>query len=417
MRRAGALLALLAAARAAPLGDLVSLTCANATCALIAANPGGAPATVPLRLAFFGPSVVRWWLAVDGNFSDTGAASDVIVAAPAPVALAQRDAGAYFEVTAAAAPGVAVRLQKAPLLLSIYVGGALVVQEAAPLAFNATHAWQTLARDAAPFAAGLAAEYYFGGGMQNGRFSHRDERIEIAVGYDWDDGGHPNPVPFFVSSAGYAVLRNTWSAGEYTFGAPVVTVHAEPTRLDAFILLAGSGGIKALLGLYTNLTGPPFMPPIYALGLGDSDCYHNSRHGNSTQVAVAVAKLYREYDMPGGWMLPNDGYGCGYGEGPAVFPTNLTDLTSVVAQLHELGFYAGLWTSTGMPNIAGEVGVAGTRVCKTDVGWIGDGCTFLTHRAAPTRARNCNPNDPTPNPLPVAHPTTPHRQTSLRSTA
>ena len=286
MRRAGALLALFAAARAAPLGDLVSLTCANATCALIAANPGGAPATVPLRLAFFGPSVVRWWLAVDGNFSDTGAASDVIVAAPAPVALAQRDAGAYFEVTAAAAPGVAVRLQKAPLLLSIYVGGALVVQEAAPLAFNATHSWQTLARDAAPFAAGLAAEYFFGGGMQNGRFSHRDERLEIAVGYDWDDGGHPNPVPFFISSAGFAVLRNTWAAGEYTFTTPVVTAHAEPTRLDAFILLAGSGGIKALLGLYTNLTGPPFMPPMYALGLGDSDCCaFNAHHAAPARCA------------------------------------------------------------------------------------------------------------------------------------
>jgi len=80
--------------------------------------------------------------------------------------------------------------------------------------------------------------------------------------------------------------------------------------------------------------------------------------------------------MPVGWMLPNDGYGCGYGEGAAVFPHNLTDLTSVVAQLHARGLYAGLWTSTGMPYIANEVGVAGTRVCKTDVGWIGAGYKY-----------------------------------------
>jgi hypothetical protein len=26
--------------------------------------------------------------------------------------------------------------------------------------------------------------------------------------------------------------------------------------------------------------------------LGDSDCYHNDRHGNSTQTAIAVADLY-----------------------------------------------------------------------------------------------------------------------------
>ena len=58
------------------------------------------------------------------------------------------------------------------------------------------------------------------------------------------------------------------------------------------------------------------------------------------------------------------------------FPHNLTDLTYVVAELHKLGFYTGLWTSTGMPNIQGEVGVAGTRICKTDVGWIGSGYKF-----------------------------------------
>ena len=38
--------------------------------------------------------------------------------------------------------------------------------------------------------------------------------------------------------------------------------------------------------------------------------------------------------------------------------------------------YTGLWTSTGMPNIKAEVGTAGTRVCKTDVGWIGAGYKY-----------------------------------------
>jgi alpha-glucosidase (family GH31 glycosyl hydrolase) len=88
--------------------------------------------------------------------------------------------------------------------------------------------------------------------------------------------------------------------------SPVVTAHNESNRLDAFILLAGSsnssggGGIKELLGLYTALTGPPFMPPLYGLFLGDSDCYHNSRHGNSTDVAIAIADLYQQHDMPVG---------------------------------------------------------------------------------------------------------------------
>ena len=102
----------------------------------------------------------------------------------------------------------------------------------------------------------------------------------------------------------------------------VTTVHNESRRYDGFIVLSsssmtstvttGGGSIKGLLGGYTYLTGAPFLPPIYGMFLGDSDCYHNARHGNSTQVAVEVARLYEENDMPRGWMLPNDGYGCGY---------------------------------------------------------------------------------------------------------
>lgn len=30
--------------------------------------------------------------------------------------------------------------------------------------------------------------------------------------------------------------------------------------------------------------------------------------------------MYREMDMPGGWFLVNDGYGCGYGHSPFLFP-------------------------------------------------------------------------------------------------
>jgi hypothetical protein len=335
---------------------------------------------VPLRLVFFAPTVVRYWLAVDGNFSDDGCGADVIVGQPQNVVVALRDAGTYWEVTqqasaasaasAAAAPSVVAQLQKSPCLLTVLVDGHAVVQETAPLAWDDAlgTSTQTLARDAAPFAAGLSAEYFFGGGMQNGRWSHRDQTILIGVDYNWDDGGHPNSVPFYVSSAGYGVFRNTWAPGQYTFASPVVAVHNESTRFDAFIVLAAPGDAKSLLGLYTMLTGPPFLPPMYGMFLGDSDCYHNGRHGNSSQVAIAVAELYNKFDMPHGWMLINDGYGCGYGEGPSVFPSNLTDLTYIVAELHAQGMYTGLWTSTGMPDIQGEVGTAGTRICKTDVG-------------------------------------------------
>ena len=67
-----------------------------------------------------------------------------------------------------------------------------------------------------PLARG-AREQFYGAGMQNGRgnTTHRDKTVEVAVDYNWDDGGHPNSVPFYLSSAGYGVFRNTFAPGTY----------------------------------------------------------------------------------------------------------------------------------------------------------------------------------------------------------
>ena len=69
--------------------------------------------------------------------------------------------------------------------------------------------------------------------------------------------------------------------------------------------------------------------------------------------------------MPGGWILPNDGYGCGY-----------ANLPEVVRGLDRYGFKTGLWTENGVDKIAWEVGTAGTRVQKLDVAWTGKGYQF-----------------------------------------
>ena len=304
------LLSPIAHAQQRSLGALQSLSCGS-VCNLTVSVAGGGGATVPLQLSFWGPSIVRWWLAVDGNFSDTGAASDVIVTPSQAITISAVETQDYYELQQTPPASVFVRVGKAPVLLTIFVDGKAVVTEQAPLTWNGTSSWETLSRDGAS-GSNLTVEHFFGGGMQNGRFAHRDQTIGIGVDYDWDEGGHPNSAPWYVSTAGYGVLRNTWAPGAYSFASPVVTVHNESTRFDAFFLLAGAGpdSIKTLLGMYANLTGPPFLPPIYGLFLGDSDCYHNSRHGNSTQVALAVARQYKENDIPGGWLLVNDGYGC-----------------------------------------------------------------------------------------------------------
>lgn len=54
-----------------------------------------------------------------------------------------------------------------------------------------------------------ADEFFYGGGMQQGRFSHGGKDLDISV-TGWDDGQASNPVPFYMSSTGYGVYRNTF---------------------------------------------------------------------------------------------------------------------------------------------------------------------------------------------------------------
>ena len=300
-----------------------------------------------------------------------------------------QDKGSYFEISpklpadhAEAAAGMAtLRATKTPALtFSMYsASGALLWKEAAPLTWNTTTTVQSLEAGTSP-----ADAHYFGGGMQNGRFSHKGEKIVISKSFNWAPGkdlsGHGGgSVPFYLSNAGFGSFRNTWASGTYDFTSAegVVALSHNESRFDGYFF---AGDFAEVLDSFTQLVGRPFMVPIYGLGLGDSDCYHDVRHGNSTRVVVAIADKYRSENMPGAWFLVNDGYGCGYGETPymypngtKIFPHDFTDLDYVVSELDKRGFYTGLWSSTGLPDIEREVKGAGTRIAKTDVGWIGNG--------------------------------------------
>jgi len=108
--------------------------------------------------------------------------------------------------------------------------------------------------------------------------------------------------------------------------------------------------------------------------MGDANCYNRGANlsknstgykGTTPDVISLIADEYIKYDMPRGWILPNDGYGCGY-----------TKLDSVVIELRKRGFHTGLWTENGVERIAKEVGEYGTRLCKLDVAWVGRGYKF-----------------------------------------
>lgn len=221
-------------------------------------------------------------------------------------------------------------------------------------------------------------ECIVGGGQQNGYFSHKGTRILIEADGNWNEGGKPNPSPFYMSNRGYGVLRNTFSQGTYDFtGNDSITLTHNERRLDAYYLVGDS--FNRVIDLYTQFTGRPNFVPIWALELGEADAYMTrdketrepakNPDGGLIEITPHVisrlAEQYRKHDMPGGWILPNDGYGCGY-----------VELDRVVRSLHDLGFYTGLWTENGLEKTRYEVGTAGTRLQKLDVAWTGPAYQF-----------------------------------------
>jgi alpha-glucosidase len=314
-----------------------------------------------VKINFYRDDIYRIQMSYNGEFTNP-AGNDIVVNLPKGVVKVKySDLGDYYLLNT---NKVALRAYKNPLRFAMYKSdnSSLVWEEVQGLTYG-QETVQYLTRG--------EKEYFFGGGMQNGRFSHRDKTIKLRIDWDWEDGGNPNPAPFFMSTNGYAALRNTYSPGEYSFNDTVKLQHSEP-GFDC-IYFAGET-LKNLLDEYTLVSGRPFLPPRWALSMGDANCYNRGASksknssgykGTTPDVIPLIAEQYIANRMPRGWILPNDGYGCGY-----------TKLDSVVKELGKRGFHTGLWTENGVDKIAREVGEYGSRLCKLDVAWIGNGYKF-----------------------------------------
>ncbi|PYC79466.1 glycoside hydrolase [Streptomyces tateyamensis] len=313
--------------------------------------------TAAARIDFTGEDVFRLQLAPDGTFTDP-AGREMVRNPPATVkSTTARDAGDYYAI---ASRDLTLRAYKNPLRFALYRADnrTLVWQETQGLTWTEDAVQQTLARS--------AQEQFYGAGEQNGSFSHRDRTVHVANNFNWNEGGYNNSQPFYLSSNGYGVFRNTFAPGVYSFGDPVRT-SAQERRFDGYFMTSpDKPDLRSVIGQYTDLVGKPFMPPVYGLEPGDSDCYlHNANRGERhTTDALAVADGYTSHQTPLGWMLVNDGYGCGY-----------ENLQQTGQGLRDHHAQLGLWTSTGLPNQGEEV-KAGVRVRKLDVGWVGPGYQF-----------------------------------------
>ena len=289
---------------------------------------------------------------------------------------------------------------------------------------------------------------YYGGGIQNGRYRHTGKTIAIENQNSWTDGGVCSPAPWFWCTDGYGILWHTFAKGSYRFGEEVVLQHDTP-YLDIFLLLADdplqypsvleqipgaemrgfpepSGKVllelpARMLKLYYQLTGAPVLLPKFGFYEGHLNAYNRDywketdeggipfedgkRYvesqkdnggireslngelpGNYPFSARAVIDRYEAADMPLGWILPNDGYGAGYGQ-TATLAGNVQNLKEFGDYARSKGVEIGLWTQSDLHpidtlpallqrDIVAEVRDAGVRVLKTDVAWVGWGYSF-----------------------------------------
>lgn len=266
-------------------------------------------------------------------------------------------------------------------------------------------------------------EYFYGGGMQNGRFSHKGKAIQIVNTNNWVDGGVASPTPFYWSTKGYGIMWHTFKSGRYDFGSQkadeVQLVHEE-SYLDLFFMV-GETAVD-LLNCFYQLTGNPVLLPKFGFYQGHLNAYNrdywkesekegegilfedgkrytesqkdndgireslNGEKENYQFSARAVIDRYNAYDMPLGWLLPNDGYGAGYGQ-TETLDGNIQNLRDLGEYARRNGVEIGLWTQSDLHpkegvepllqrDIVKEVSNAGVRVLKTDVAWVGAGYSF-----------------------------------------
>ncbi|WP_225047740.1 TIM-barrel domain-containing protein [Lacticaseibacillus kribbianus] len=102
--------------------------------------------------------------------------------------------------------------------------------------------------------------------------------------------------------------------------------------------------------------------------------------------ARAVLDRYLDNGFPLGWLLPNDGYGAGYGQTDSL-AGDLQNLAAFADYARGRGVTTGLWTQANLTpkdpaapqkgdrDFARELDV-GVRAIKTDVAWVGEGYTF-----------------------------------------
>ena len=294
-------LVLAAPVQAAPLAKVKSATQGATENVVEVTFQGGDGADVKGRITFLEEGVFRYNVDPTGTFDEyavpTNSSHTAHIQAQPD---SDKDAYSHPKATVETSGGsiliksgkTTITLDKETAKMKVSVGDREVLSEASPIDLSSSSTVQTLDTD--------AKEFFFGGGTQNGRFTHKGKTIKIANTNNWVDGGVASPNPFYWSSDGYGVLRNTFKPGAYDFGeadASQVKLSHEENEFDAYYFLSDGASRAAVaqdvLDGYFDVTGDPVLLPEYAFYLGHLNAYNRdgwSKTGGGTKWETKYGK-------------------------------------------------------------------------------------------------------------------------------
>ena len=273
-------LVLAAPVQAAPLAKVKSATQGATENVVEVTFQGGDGADVKGRITFLEEGVFRYNVDPTGTFDEYAVPRQAdhvahIQAQPDsdssyshPKATVEDKDGAYLIKSGS----TTIKLDKESAKMQVLVKDKEVMSEASPLDLGDSTVQSVSAGK---------GEGFFGGGTQNGRFAHRGKSIKIANTNNWVDGGVASPNPFYWSSDGYGVLRNTFAEGTYDFAdsdSNAAKLTHNENEFDAYYFLSDGTSRAAVaqdvLDGYFAVTGDPVLLPEYGFYLGHLNAYN-----------------------------------------------------------------------------------------------------------------------------------------------
>lgn len=146
------------------------------------------------------------------------------------------------------------------------------------------------------------------------------------------------PVPFYMSSAGYAVWMDSFLPGRFDFNATdrfAVTLDYVGDELR--IVLIDGPTFGGMLDTFTRLGGRPRVPPAWAFGLWKSRDVHRNRDDVLEDV-----EMLRKHDIPASVLVIDSPWETAYND----FEMNrdqFTEAEALFARVRELGFNTCFW--------------------------------------------------------------------------